>query len=104
MTVMKWTVRVKGAEIAVFEYGRPDAETTVLLVHGYPDDHHVFDPLIEVLGDDVRIIAYDTRGGGETTVDDGLGNYSIERLAADGTDRDRRGRRQDNTNDKRTGQ
>lgn len=83
MSAMNWTVRVKGAQLAVFEYGRPDAETTVLLVHGYPDDHHVFDPLIEVLGDDVRIIAYDTRGGGETTVDNGLVNYSIERLAAD---------------------
>ncbi len=80
---MNWTVRVKGAQLAVFEYGRSDAETTVLLVHGYPDDHHVFDPLIDVLGDDVRIIAYDTRGGGETTVDDGLSNYTIERLAAD---------------------
>ncbi|MGA9872906.1 MAG: alpha/beta fold hydrolase [Rhodococcus sp. (in: high G+C Gram-positive bacteria)] len=79
----KWAVQVPGAELAVFEYGKPDAETTVLLVHGYPDDHHVFDPLIGELGDSVRIIAYDTRGGGDTVVDDGLVHYSIERLAAD---------------------
>ena len=78
-----WIVEAPGARIAVFEYGNRSADATVLLVHGYPDDHHVFDPLIAEFGDRARIIAYDTRGGGETVVDDGLSNYSIERLAAD---------------------
>ena len=78
-----WTVRAPGAEIAVFEYGNPDAESTALLVHGYPDDHHMFAPMIEALGDSVRIVAYDTRGGGITAVADGAENVSIERLAED---------------------
>ena len=78
-----WIVEAPGARIAVFEYGNRSADATVLLVHGDPDDHHVFDPLIAEFGDRARIIAYDTRGGGETVVDDGLSNYSIERLAAD---------------------
>lgn len=79
----KWTVQAPGAEIAVFEYGNPDAAATVLLVHGYPDDHRMFDPMIAALGDSVRIVAYDTRGGGDTVVHQGSGHYSIERLAAD---------------------
>lgn len=79
----RWTVHTPGAEIAVFEYGNRHSDTTVLLVHGYPDDHHVFDPLIVEIGDRARVVAYDTRGGGETEVADGLANYSIERLAAD---------------------
>jgi pimeloyl-ACP methyl ester carboxylesterase len=77
-----WTVRVPGAHLAVFEYGNPRAPSTVLLVHGYPDDHHMFDPMIAELGDSVRVIAYDTRGSGQSVPDDGRDN-SIERLAED---------------------
>ncbi|GGG22739.1 hypothetical protein GCM10007304_40670 [Rhodococcoides trifolii] len=77
-----WTVRVPGADIAAFEYGNPNAASTVLLVHGYPDDHHMFDPLIAELGDSVRIVAYDTRGSGASVADDRRDN-SIERLAED---------------------
>lgn len=38
------TVTTAGAELAVYEYGPepgPDVPT-LLLVHGYPDDHRVF--------------------------------------------------------------
>lgn len=81
----RWTVRTDGATIAVFEYGNPDAENTVLLVHGYPDDHRLFLPMIDALGDRVRIIAYDTRGGGDTVVDgpDSLRSFTLPRLAED---------------------
>ncbi|PKV81837.1 pimeloyl-ACP methyl ester carboxylesterase [Nocardia fluminea] len=81
----RWTVRTDGATIAVFEYGNPDAENTVLLVHGYPDDHRMFLSMIDALGDRVRIIAYDTRGGGATVVDDrdSLRSFTLPRLAGD---------------------
>ncbi|MEK8069486.1 alpha/beta fold hydrolase [Rhodococcoides navarretei] len=77
-----WTVRISGAELPVFEYGNPGARSTVLLVHGYPDNRHVFDPLIAELGDQVRVIAYDTRGSGASTLEPAA-DVSIEQLARD---------------------
>ncbi|MCC9198370.1 alpha/beta fold hydrolase [Arthrobacter sp. zg-Y820] len=60
------TVETDGARLAVFEYGQPAAPATptVLLVHGYPDDHTVFAGVIEDLAADHRVIAYDTRNAG----------------------------------------
>ncbi len=77
-----WTVRTSGAELPVFEYGNPTARSTVLLVHGYPDNHHVFDPLITALGDTVRVIAYDTRGSGASVLEPAA-DVAIEQLARD---------------------
>ncbi|MFI8569021.1 alpha/beta fold hydrolase [Rhodococcus sp. NPDC078407] len=78
----QWTVRIAGAELPVFEYGNPSAPSTVLLVHGYPDNHHMFDPLIAELGDTVRVIAYETRGSGACVLDS-TADVSIEQLARD---------------------
>ncbi|KQU52371.1 hypothetical protein ASG84_24715 [Rhodococcus sp. Leaf278] len=77
-----WTVRTSGAELPVFEYGNPSARSTVLLVHGYPDNHHVFDRLIAELGDTVRTIAYDTRGSGASVLEPAA-DVAIEQLARD---------------------
>ncbi|QII04336.1 alpha/beta fold hydrolase [Rhodococcoides fascians A25f] len=77
-----WTVRTSGAELPVFEYGNPSARSTVLLVHGYPDNHHVFDPLIAELADTVRVIAYDTRGSGAAVLEPAA-DVAIEQLARD---------------------
>ena len=77
-----WTVRIAGAELPVFEYGNPTARSTVLLVHGYPDNHHLFDPLIAELGSAVRVIAYDTRGSGASTLEPNA-SVTIEQLARD---------------------
>jgi len=81
----QWTARSTDATVAVFEYGNCDADTTVVLVHGYPDDHRMYEPLIAAIGDRARVIAYDTRGGGDTVVDvpDRTSSYAIERLAED---------------------
>lgn len=82
---MTRTLRTTGADLAVFSYGAGDpALPTVLLLHGYPDDHHVFDPLIAELGDRVRVLAYDTRAAGRSRVDDpGLGSFQLPLLAED---------------------
>lgn len=67
------TVDNDGARLAVFEYGQPAApETpTVVLVHGYPDDHTIFRSVIEDLSADHRVIAYDTRNAGTSRVGSG---------------------------------
>ncbi|WP_458780362.1 alpha/beta fold hydrolase [Arthrobacter sp. D3-16] len=78
-------VASQGAELAVFEYGPdpgPDVPT-LLLVHGYPDDHRVYLPLIDQLSASHRIIAYDTRNAGLSSVREQPGNFSLPRLVDD---------------------
>ncbi|MGB3769562.1 MAG: alpha/beta fold hydrolase [Rhodococcus sp. (in: high G+C Gram-positive bacteria)] len=81
----RWTAQSVGAAIAVFEYGDPESDTTVLLVHGYPDDHRMFERMVDAIGDRARIITYDTRGGGHTVVEhpEESSSFEIERLADD---------------------
>lgn len=81
----RWTAQSVGATLAVFEYGNPESETTVLLVHGYPDDHRMYEKMIDEIGDRARVITYDTRGCGHTVVGhpESSTSYAIERLADD---------------------
>lgn len=76
------TVRNGDIDIAVFEYGAIDAEP-VVLVHGWPDTHHLWDGVIAELSGKYRVIAYDTRGYGESTVPDKVADFRLEELAKD---------------------
>ena len=79
------TVSVHGAELAVYEYGPPPGRNvpTLLLVHGYPDDHRVYLPLIDQLSQTHRIIAYDTRNAGLSSIDQQRGDFSLHTLVND---------------------
>ncbi|MCQ1948242.1 alpha/beta fold hydrolase [Arthrobacter sp. zg-Y1116] len=84
------TVRSQGSELAVYQHGSPDAAVpSILLVHGYPDDHHVFDGVVERLAADRHVITYDTRNAGASRVtgnaaDRGsLAPYRLELLVED---------------------
>jgi pimeloyl-ACP methyl ester carboxylesterase len=79
------TVASKGAELAVFEYGaEPGPEVpTVLLVHGYPDDHRVFLPAIRDLARTHHVVAYDTRNAGASAVLDLPGDFTLPTLVDD---------------------
>jgi pimeloyl-ACP methyl ester carboxylesterase len=79
------TVTSKGAELAVFEYGAepgPDVPT-LLLVHGYPDDHRVYLPAIRDLARTHHVVAYDTRNAGASAVVDLPGDFSLATLVDD---------------------
>ena len=70
----EWAVRSLGATLAVYEFGsRSPAAPTILLVHGYPDDHHLWDAMVAAVGDAARVISYDTRVAGRSRVDDPRG-------------------------------
>jgi pimeloyl-ACP methyl ester carboxylesterase len=74
-----------GAELAVFEYGpdpAPDTPT-LLLVHGYPDDHRVYLPLIRELAETCHVIAYDTRNAGASSVTGTHGSFGLQALVDD---------------------
>ncbi|HET8878051.1 MAG TPA: alpha/beta fold hydrolase [Arthrobacter sp.] len=77
-------VRSGTARLAVFEYGRPPGPgvPSLLLIHGYPDDHRVFLSAIRELAPTHHVIAYDTRNAGESAVDAG-GGYALASLVDD---------------------
>ncbi|WP_280265077.1 SDR family oxidoreductase [Nocardia wallacei] len=76
------TVRSGDFELAVYEYGEPSAET-VVLVHGWPDDHHLWDRVIPLLANRFHVVAYDTRGHGRSTRTRRTEDYRLDRFAAD---------------------
>lgn len=71
-----------GIELALHEQGVPGA-ATVVLVHGYPDDHTVFDGVAAELAGRFRVVRYDVRGCGASGVPTATGDYALPRLAAD---------------------
>jgi pimeloyl-ACP methyl ester carboxylesterase len=58
-------VAVLGGSTAYWEYGRPDAETTIVAVHGFRGEHHGLEPVVAHLPG-VRVISPDLPGFGET--------------------------------------
>nr|WP_206444062.1 alpha/beta fold hydrolase [Nocardioides sp. KC13] len=71
-----------GLQLAVYERGPADA-ATVVLVHGYPDNHSVWDGVAEVLAERFHVVAYDVRGTGESGVPDSTSGYRLAQLSAD---------------------
>lgn len=81
-TTRRRTVTSGGLPLAVFEEGDP-AAPTVLLVHGYPDTHVVWDDVAADLARDHHVVRYDVRGAGESGVPATREGYRLEQLAAD---------------------
>lgn len=71
-----------GTRLAVFEEGNPDGPT-VVLVHGWPDSHVLWDSVVAELAPDFRIIRYDSRGAGASDVPKPASAYTVEQLADD---------------------
>ncbi|MFF2042019.1 SDR family oxidoreductase [Kitasatospora sp. NPDC058170] len=82
MTTRRRTVHSGGLPLAVFEEGDPDAPT-VLLVHGYPDTHAVWDDVAADLARDHHVVRYDVRGAGASGAPASRDGYRLEQLAAD---------------------
>ncbi|PFG31392.1 alpha/beta fold hydrolase [Paramicrobacterium agarici] len=59
-------VDVQGTRTRYWEYGTPDAELTLVFVHGFRGDHHGLEPVVAHLPD-TRIIAPDLPGFGESS-------------------------------------
>lgn len=76
------TVYVDGAALSVFEQGNPDGPVLVL-VHGWPDTHHLWDGVLPMLTEKFRVITYDTRGHGESTDSGTVAEMKLEQLASD---------------------
>jgi pimeloyl-ACP methyl ester carboxylesterase len=71
-----------GVRLAVFESGNPQGPV-VVAVHGYPDNHHVWDAIAADLGHELRVVTYDVRGAGDSDKPTGRAAYRIGRLGED---------------------
>jgi len=71
-----------GLELAVWETGDP-ARETIVAVHGYPDDHTVWDGMVELLADRFHVVTYDVRGAGGSEGPSARAGYRIPQLVAD---------------------
>lgn len=69
-----------GVDLAVFERGEGP---TVLLVHGFPDTHAVWDAVAARLAVRFHVVAYDVRGAGASSRPAGREAYRFEHLVAD---------------------
>ena len=71
-----------GLELVVYERN-VGASETVLAVHGYPDDHAVWDPVADRLAERFHVVTYDVRGAGHSAVPDDVDGYRLSLLAED---------------------
>ncbi|MGH3449390.1 MAG: alpha/beta fold hydrolase [Haloechinothrix sp.] len=70
---VRLAVQVEGVE------GAP----TVVCVHGYPDDHTVWDGVVEKLSGQFQLVTYDVRGAGESDKPMRRSAYLLDQLEAD---------------------
>jgi NAD(P)-dependent dehydrogenase (short-subunit alcohol dehydrogenase family)/pimeloyl-ACP methyl ester carboxylesterase len=71
-----------GVRIAVYEEGNPEGPT-VVLVHGWPDSHVLWDGVVPLLAERFRIIRYDNRGVGHSSAPKPVSAYTMARFADD---------------------
>ncbi|MDX8148976.1 SDR family oxidoreductase [Lentzea sp. BCCO 10_0061] len=74
---------MRSGEVELAVQVRGTSGPTVVLVHGYPDTHEVWDRVAALLEKDFRVVTYDVRGAGESTRPSTEDGYRLERLAAD---------------------
>ena len=55
----------------------------LVLVHGYPDNQEVWEPIIQQLISDFYIVTYDVRGAGQSSVPRKVRDYRLEQLSQD---------------------
>jgi short-subunit dehydrogenase/pimeloyl-ACP methyl ester carboxylesterase len=77
-----------GVALAVHAYTEIDPHRpTVLAIHGYPDNHHLWDGVAGQLRDrnngKYNIVAYDVRGAGESQRPPGRSGYRFPQLISD---------------------
>lgn len=82
MTETRRWVDSGGLRLAVWESGRPDAPT-VLLVHGYPDNSSVWAGVAGLLAERFRVVRFDLRGHGESQAPADRSGYRMPSLVGD---------------------
>lgn len=71
-----------GVRLAMQEHG-DRANPTLVAIHGYPDNHTIWDGLIPLLTDRFHVVTYDVRGAGDSDRPAARSAYRIEQLVED---------------------
>lgn len=82
MTDHRTVTSADGTELAVWEHGDP-AGPTVVLIHGYPDTHRVWDGVAAELAGSHHVVTYDVRGAGSSEIPRDRAGYDLARLSED---------------------
>lgn len=78
------TIHRGGVPLHITEWGRPGPDhPTIVLVHGYPDTHAVWNPVADALAGRFHVVAHDVRGSGESGAPRSRSAYRIDELVAD---------------------
>jgi len=85
MTTTSSITASDGVTLAVHRYTDIDpARPTILAIHGFPDNHHVWDGVAQALaGRPYNFVAYDVRGAGESSSPAARSGYLFAQLIAD---------------------
>ena len=60
-----------------------EQKPALVLVHGYPDNQEVWEPVIEFLAQDFYIVTYDVRGAGQSSVPRRVNDFRLAQLSQD---------------------
>lgn len=71
-----------GVRLAVQEHG-DRAGPTIVAVHGYPDDHSLWDGVVAALSDRYHVVTYDVRGAGDSDTPAARDGYHLDQLERD---------------------
>lgn len=82
MTTQRRVTSSDGTTLAVYETG-PRDRPTIVAVHGYPDNHTVWDGVTAILGERYHVVTYDVRGAGSSDKPRGRAAYRMQHLVAD---------------------
>jgi pimeloyl-ACP methyl ester carboxylesterase len=82
LTLRTRRVRSSGVELHVVEHGQR-GRPPLLLVHGFPDTHDVYSALIDELGCDFHIAAFDLRGVGQSSAPSSVDGFRIDAVLPD---------------------
>lgn len=76
------SVASKGVTLQAYSWG-DKSNTPIVLLHGYPDNHLVWQGVAELLAKDYYVVSYDVRGAGESSKPKGRACYKFSLLSAD---------------------
>jgi pimeloyl-ACP methyl ester carboxylesterase len=77
-------VRSGDVDLYVVEAGEP-GRPPLLLLHGFPDDHEMYRPMIDELSRDFHVASFDMRGVGRSSPPKKRTGYRVEALLPDVT-------------------